>query len=73
MNRYYTLLYHVFTHQPSTRFHLEHLEKGKFSEQIDQCITLGYIQINGKNTNGDDLYYITDKGMIIVDNPKEGV
>ncbi len=71
MNQYYELLNLVFTHQPCTKFHLEHLKNGIFKRQIDECIANNYICANGKNENGDDLYYITIKGKRIVDNPSD--
>lgn len=71
MNPYYALLYNVWTHQPCTRFHLEHLESGKFKDQIDTCIQLNYIYSPYKNENGDALYYVTDSGRKLVEKPKE--
>ena len=71
MNPYYPLLYQLYTHQPCTRFHLEHLERGKFKNLIEECISRKYIEIRRKNENGDELYYITENGQRIVDNPKE--
>ena len=73
MNQYYPFLYLVFTNQPSTRFNLEHLHHGKFKDIIDECIKQGYIETRSKNENGDDQYYITDKGQKIVDDPKEEI
>lgn len=73
LNQYYPFINLVFTNQPCTRFHLEHLQRGKFKDIIDDCIKQGYIEIRTKNENGDDQYYITDKGQKIVDDPKEGI
>lgn len=71
MNPYYELLYLVWTHQPCTRFHIENLRHGRFSEQFDTCIQLQYIHSVGKNINDDVLYEVTDEGKQIIDNPKE--
>ena len=70
MNQYYPLLYLVFTNQPCTKFHLEHLGRGKYKDLISECIELKYIEICRKNGNGDDLYCLTEEGKQIVDNPK---
>ena len=71
MNPHYQFLYLVFTHQPCTRFHLENIERGRFKNQIEECIRQEYIEALDKNQNGDDLYYITETGKKIIDNPKE--
>jgi len=64
---YYELLYLVFNSQPCTRFKLEHWQRGKFKNQIDECIKQSYITTNGKNADGYTLYYITTKGKEIID------
>ena len=71
MNPYFSFLYYVFNRQPCTQFYLEHMERGRFKEQVDYCITHKYIDSCGKNENGDELYCLTEKGQQIVDNPKE--
>lgn len=71
MNPYAAFLYIVLTHEPCTRFHLERLQSGKFKDLIDDCIQLGYIYSPKTNKSGDNLYYISDSGRKIVDNPKE--
>ena len=71
MNQYAALLYIVWANEPCTRFYIEHLQHGKFKDQIDACIHLGYIYSPKTNEAGDNLYYISDLGRKIVDNPKE--
>lgn len=71
MNPYAAFLHIVSTHGPCTRFHLEWLQNGKFKDQIDACIQLGYIYSPKTNEAGDDLFYISALGRKIVDNPKE--
>lgn len=71
MNPYYHILFLVSQYEPCTRFYLEHLKGGAFKAQFDECISKNYLVALDKNENGDDLYYITDIGRKIVDNPQE--
>lgn len=71
LHRLYPFLNYVDLRQPCTRFYLEHFERGKYKDLVNECILKGYIVALGKNENGEDLYFITDKGKRYIDNPKE--
>lgn len=71
LNRFYEFLYLVLAYQPCTKFHLEHLERGRFREIMKECISESYIEIYDKNSDGEERYIITDEGRKIVNNPTE--
>ena len=55
----------------STISHLKGIGRGKYAEIVDDCVRKKLIIPLSKNTLGEDLYFISDKGRKFLDNPKE--
>lgn len=72
MNLYHALLFQLNQENtPSTKHRLLTTSHGKYKEIVQDCINKKIIEICGKNTLGEDLYFISDKGRNFLDNPKE--
>ena len=55
--------------QPCNRRHLERTAGGRYKGLIDECVAQGLIEMRGTNSVGEDLYYITEYGTKILNNP----
>ena len=72
MNLYHALLFQLNQENtPSTKHRLMTTARGLYKDIVEDCITKELIEICGKNSIGEDLYFITDKGRKFLDNPKE--
>lgn len=72
MALYHSLLLEVEGRtEGSTLLHLMRIGHGKYAEIIQECIRKGLIETLRKNTIGEDLYFISDKGREFLNNPKE--
>lgn len=72
MNLYHALLFRLNQENtPSTKHRLMTMAHGQYKEIVEDCIVKQLIEICGKNSIGEDLYFITDKGRKYLDNPKE--
>ena len=70
-------LYHAFLLEVEGRpngsalSYLKRIGRGKYKYIVDNCVHRGLIIVSGKNTLGEDLYFISDKGRKFLANPKE--
>lgn len=72
MNLYHALLFQINQENtPSTKHRLMTTAHGLYKDIVEDCIVKELIEICGKNSIGEDLYFITDKGRKYLDNPKE--
>lgn len=72
MNLYHALLFQLNQENtPSMKHRLMTTARGLYKDIVEDCITKELIEICGKNSIGEDLYFITDKGRKYLDNPKE--
>lgn len=72
MNLYHALLFQLNQENTSsTKHRLMTMAHGQYKEIVEDCIVKGLIEICGKNSIGEDLYFITDKGRKYLDNTKE--
>lgn len=72
MNLYHALLFQLNQENtPSTKRRLMTMAHGLYKDIVEDCIIKKLIEICGKNSIGEDLYFITDKGRKYLDNPKE--
>ena len=66
VNEYHAFLYTLSGIEPCTKSRLERLNFGRFSNQIDECIARGFIEVRSQNESGEGLYYVSDKGKEII-------
>lgn len=72
MNLYHSLLLEVSGRPDgSTLSHLMRIGHGKYKNIVHDCILKGLLEVGSKNSIGEDLYLITDKGKKFLDKPKE--
>lgn len=72
MALYHSLLLEVSGRpEGSSLSHLRRIGHGKYADIVQSCVLEGLIETRCKNTIGEDLYFISDKGRKFLDNPKE--
>ncbi len=72
MDLYYALLFQLNQENgPTTKHRLMTMAHGQYKAIVEDCINRGLIQVCGKNTLGEDLYFVTNKAKKFLDNPKE--
>ena len=68
MKKYYEFLYCLRADGVASRSALERRNRGRSAEQIDECLSLGYIAIYDTNDIGIPRYCITQLGEEYLDN-----
>ena len=72
MNLYHALLLQLNQENtPTTKHRLMTMAHGRYRSIVEHCVDRALIEICGKNTLGEDLYFISDKGKEFLNNPKE--
>ena len=69
MKKHYEFLYRLRADGIATRSALEHRGGGRFRQQIDECLHLGYIMQYDVLDNNEPRYCITQLGEQYLDNP----
>lgn len=72
MTLYHSLLLEVEGRsEGSTLSHLMRIGHGKYKDIVQDSVDKGLLCNGCKNSIGEDLYFISDKGKEFLDNPKE--